>query len=87
MVKRLRRLTLKEWAYAGLAAAINSGVGGIALVIVDPQDFNLFSMSGAMKLAKVCAALSLVGFAMWARQNPLQVPVAVEEEDDTPLGV
>lgn len=66
----------RRWGHGVIGAAINSAAGGVALVIVDPQDFNLFG-GGAVQLGKVMVALALVGAALYIKEH--QVPL-----DDEP---
>lgn len=64
---------LRTWGLGAFGAAINSGVGGITLMIVDPEDFNPFAGADAFGLVKVCVALALVGFALYVKDHPLEL--------------
>ncbi len=67
----MRHMTLRGWGLGAVGAAINAGVGGITLMIVDPHDFNPFGGGDMVALAKVCVALALVGFALYVKEHPI----------------
>lgn len=71
-------MTLRDWGLGAFGAAINAGVGGITLMIVDPSDFNPFGGGDMIALAKVCAALALVGFALYVKEHP--IPLVDQEK-------
>lgn len=64
-------MTLRQWGLGAFGAAINAGVGGITLMIVDPTDFNPFGGGDITDLLKVCFALGLVGFALYVKEHPI----------------
>ena len=79
MMNTVRRMTLRGWLAGCIGAAINSGIGGITLVIVKPEDFNPFGTGSWVDLGKVCVALALVGFALYVKEHP--IPLIDEHEE------
>ena len=71
---------LRTWALGAFGAAINAGIGGISVVVVDPTDFNPFELSGLWKLLRVCFVLGIVGFGLYVKQHPVPVDEMLEEE-------
>jgi hypothetical protein len=55
----MNKNSLRLWGIGLLGAAINSAVGAVTMVIVEPQDFDPFG-GGMVKLAKVIV-LAIVG--------------------------
>lgn len=74
----MTKMTLRDWGLGAFGAAINAGVGGITLMIVDPSDFNFFGSGDILRLVKVCAALALVGFALYVKEHP--IPLVDQEK-------
>jgi hypothetical protein len=64
---------LRTWALGAFGAAVNSGVGGITLMIVSPRQFNVFAGAEVTALLKVCVALALVGFALYVKEHPVEL--------------
>jgi hypothetical protein len=66
----------KQWAY-GLANAIVSGAANsVAVMVVDPDKFNLTSGAGLAHMSEVAGVGALVGFWMYLKQSPLPALVA-----------
>lgn len=63
-------MTWRRWVSGLIGAAINSSAGSVAVVIVDPTDFDPFH-GGLMKLAKVAFVLAIVGAAMWLKEHKI----------------
>jgi hypothetical protein len=59
----------KQWLRGLVSVAISSAASGVALVVADPQSFNL--QKGLPKLAEVCAVLSLVHVALYLQKAPI----------------
>lgn len=59
----------KHWLYGAVSAAVGAAAGGISVVVVDPNDFNL--STGLAKLGKVCLVNALVALGMYLKQKPL----------------
>ena len=72
-------MSLRQWGRALIGAAINSGVGGVTLVIVKPADFNPFAGANVYALLQVCVALALVGAALYVKEHPIPL-----EEQEIP---
>ena len=72
-------MTLRQWGIGGLGAAINAGIGGITLMIVDPNDFNPFAGAAIYDLAKVMVALALVGFSLYVKDHP--IPLSADPKE------
>jgi hypothetical protein len=63
---------LRKWGIGLLGAAVNSGAGATAIVIVDPKNFDPFS-GGMLNLLKVMVALALVGAGLYLKNHPVPV--------------
>lgn len=61
----------KNWSRGAVGAAINSAVSSLALIVVDPSDFN-FEAAGLVKLAKMAIVSGLLGAILWMKnhENP-----------------
>jgi hypothetical protein len=64
--------TLRTWGLGLIGAAINSGVGAVTMIIVDPKDFDPFG-GGMVKLLKIAIVLAISGAALYIKQHPLPV--------------
>jgi hypothetical protein len=62
--------TVRFWLKGLLSAAISAAANSVAVVIVDPQDFNLFQ-GGATKLGAVALVFALVAAAGFLAKHPL----------------
>jgi hypothetical protein len=62
--------SLRLWGIGLLGAAINSAVGAVTMVIVEPQDFDPFG-GGMVKLAKVAIVLAISGAALYLKTHPI----------------
>lgn len=61
------------WLHGAVAALVNGFFSSVAVVIVDPTDFNLFG-GGGEKLLMVCAVSGIVGLATYLKAHPLPDP-------------
>ena len=68
--------TLRRWGIGLLGAAISGAANGIVVMLIDPQQFNLFD-GGSTKLLSVFVASALVGAALYLKQHDLPI-----EDDD-----
>ncbi len=59
----------QKWLRGLVSVAVSSGASGVALVVADPQSFNLHQ--GLPKLAEVCGGLSLVHVALYLQKSPI----------------
>ena len=57
------------WLRGLIAAVINSAVGAGALLIVDPQDFNIYD--GLPKLVSLMVTLGITGALLYLKEHPL----------------
>ena len=60
------------WAKGLLAAMINGAASAVALVIVDPQTYNL--QEGWQRLLTVMAVSAILGAASYLKQSPIPPP-------------
>jgi hypothetical protein len=66
----MNKNSLRLWGIGLLGAAINSAVGAVTMVIVEPQDFDPFG-GGMVKLAKVAIVLAISGAALYLKTHPI----------------
>jgi len=61
--------SFRQWLRGLISVAISSAASGVALVVADPQSFNL--QHGLPKLAEVCAVLAMVHVALYLQKSPI----------------
>lgn len=61
--------TFLAWLKGLLSVAVSSAAGGVAIVIVDPSNFNLHT--GMSKLLEVCVTLAIIHAALYLQHSPL----------------
>jgi len=59
----------KHWLHGLAAATIHGFASGVALIVVDPADFNFGE--GLTKLLTVSGMMALLGAASYLKQSPL----------------
>lgn len=60
----------KLWLKGLIGAIINGAASSITVVIIDPQQFNLFD-GGALKLGAVALVSAIFGAASYLKQSPV----------------
>lgn len=58
-----------KWLKGLLSAIIGGAANAVTLVIVDPQNFNLYE--GKTQLGMICIIQGLVSAALYLKQSPL----------------
>lgn len=78
---------LKLWIYGLTSTAISAAAGSVAVVIVDPKDFNL--QEGLPKLLTVAAVMAIIALANYLQKHPLPEWQGEERRSErgTPAGV
>ena len=61
----------KTWVKGLVSAAISAGSAAVALIIVDPMDYNLADPEAAKRLGVVCAVSAIIAIANYLKQSPL----------------
>lgn len=61
--------SLKVWLYGLFSAVISSAAGCVAIMAVDPHDFNLGT--GLPKLGSVAVVLAIIAMANYLQKHPL----------------
>jgi hypothetical protein len=63
----------RVWIHGAIAALINGAASSVAVVIVDPADFNLFQ-GGAAELGTVALTSAVLGLVTYMKTHPLPDP-------------
>ena len=68
-----------RWAHGLFGATISGGANSIAVMIVDPQDFNL--ADGLHKVLAVATVSALIGAGLYLSKSPLPPWDGVERRE------
>lgn len=63
--------SVRRWVRGLMSVTISAAAGSVAVVLVDPVNFNLMNPEAAGKLGMVAAAFALVALANYLQQHPL----------------
>lgn len=66
----------KPWVYGLINAVVSGAANSVAVMVVDPDKFNLTSVAGLAHMGEVAGVGALVGFWMYLKQSPLPALVA-----------
>jgi hypothetical protein len=62
-------MNTKKWLYGIGSAVISSAAGSVAVIVVDPKDFNL--TNGLPKLGAVAFVFALIALGNYLKDHPL----------------
>ena len=63
--------SFKQWVHGLAAAVIGGGASAVTVVIVAPDQFNLFDPAALNRLISVVGVSALVSAALYLKQSPL----------------